>query len=414
VITRQPVYPPIGGAPLRNWQNISILKTIGEVYVFEISIKDKPKESLQIPGVKHFWVEQILKPNPTNLLAKLFQFVKKNRWLLTRTIHPWTHNVYFNKQVAKSLEQVLTQHQPDIVVIEELWLAKYIDVAKKWNFKVILDQHNIEGVLRQQLLANPRLKLDAKTRFRTKVESNNLANIEREAILKVNQTWVCGENDKETISLTYGVEHNIKILPNGIDVADYADVRNGSYARPDAIKVGPLTLLFPATFGYGPNMEAAEYMIEKVKPLLDKENFSYQIAFVGRDPTDRMRKASADPSIIVTGMVDDMMPYWAAADIVIVPLLQGGGTRLKILEAFASGKPVVSTTKGAEGIEATNRKEILLAQSTQELVDLVTELSNNPKLQQSLAENALSLVKLKYSREAVGKKMKSYIKELTL
>jgi glycosyltransferase involved in cell wall biosynthesis len=127
-----------------------------------------------------------------------------------------------------------------------------------------------------------------------------------------------------------------------------------------------------------------------------------------------MREAAQnDPQTVVTGRVTDMRPYLASASVVIVPLFQGGGTRLKILEAFAAGRPVVSTSKGAEGLKAEDRQHLLLRDSVEALVEGVSEIWTNRTLRQRLVQNAYALVKAEYSWTAIGKSVEQYITELT-
>jgi glycosyltransferase involved in cell wall biosynthesis len=122
--------------------------------------------------------------------------------------------------------------------------------------------------------------------------------------------------------------------------------------------------------------------------------------------------AKREPSIIVTGSVADVRPYLAAASVMVVPLLQGGGTRLKILEAFAAGCPVVSTAKGAEGIKARDGEHLLIRNEVEELVAGVCQLWSNRSLREKLASSAYELVQAKYSWQAVGRKIELAVQKL--
>ncbi|MGL6140736.1 MAG: glycosyltransferase, partial [Planktothrix sp.] len=108
----------------------------------------------------------------------------------------------------------------------------------------------------------------------------------------------------------------------------------------------------------------------------------------------------------------DVTPYLAAASVVITPLFKGGGTRLKILEAFASGRPVVSTTKGAEGLEVETQKHLLIEDTVEGMVDAVDQFWSNPTLYQHCVDNAYNLVKTRYSWEAVAHQIKPLIQKL--
>lgn len=134
---------------------------------------------------------------------------------------------------------------------------------------------------------------------------------------------------------------------------------------------------------------------------------------VGYKPTEFMLNAAKNNSkIIVTGEVTDVKPYFQQANIMVVPLFQGGGTRLKILEAFASGCPVVSTSKGAEGLIVNEGEHLLLADNISDIIDAVDKIWSDVTLSQKLAHSAYSLVNSVYSWEAVAKNIKYAIQEL--
>jgi glycosyltransferase involved in cell wall biosynthesis len=412
VVTRQAVYPPVGGAPLRNWQNIELLSSIGRVCVFEIALGKQKPALTSLSGVDSYQRVNITQSNAKSLWGKLVGFIKSNSWLVNANAHPWTHNIYYNEQIAKSLEEFIKKHQPNIVIIEELWLINYLKVIRKFNCKVILDEHNVEGFLRQDLLLKNKKNLSFLSFYLERMKIKRLLQIEALAITNTDQTWVCGDNDADLIKKKYMSNANIAVIPNGIDVEDYELVRKGQYDLPPGLKKDDFILFFPATFGYPPNSEAAEYLIDTLLPLLEKQLKTFKIALVGKDPTPKMLALADNSNILITGAVDDMRPYWAAAVVVIVPLLQGGGTRLKIVEAFAAGKPVVSTLKGAEGIKAEHAEDIFLVDNAEDFVACIAKLQQDSNLRLNMANNALKIVNGNYSRKAVGLKIKENIESL--
>jgi len=119
-----------------------------------------------------------------------------------------------------------------------------------------------------------------------------------------------------------------------------------------------------------------------------------------------------DSSIIVTGGVPDVRPYFSAASIFIVPLLMGSGTRLKILEAFASCRPVVSTSKGAEGINAISGEHLLIGDTADDLADHVCQLWSNISLQNKIIQSAFKLFEKEYSWNAVEARIKKAVETL--
>lgn len=409
-VTRHSSYPPIGGAALRNWQNISILSELGEVFVFEISIKQPSNLDVpSIPGVSECHTLHIA----GGQRSRINRAVSKNFWMLSSDQHPWIDQVYFNKEAQAEFEKFLKMCNAQLVIIEELWLARYMRVVKKLGIPVVLDQHNAEGILRKEIVQSSADKISVIQKLRNHVESRNLLEIEKNAMTSADQTWVCGPNDLKSIKHYYGLEHSIRLVPNGVAIEEYKNLNEKP--RIDAGSgSNPVTLFYPATFGYAPNAEAAEYLLGKILPKLKDKLKNFKVSLVGKNPTELMLKAAKSEPVEVPGMVPDMLPYWSNADIIIVPLLSGGGTRLKILEAFAARKPVVSTAKGAEGIGVKDGHSILLAESDDEFVDAILKLNSDKILAEKLVSNAFDLVDKHYSRQAVGERIKKNVEELFL
>ncbi len=162
-------------------------------------------------------------------------------------------------------------------------------------------------------------------------------------------------------------------------------------------------VLFVGVLSYEPNRIAGEFLLEKIHPMLRSILPHARCTIVGRSPSRSMLDAALrDSSITLAGAVEDVRPYLAAADVVVVPLMQGGGTRLKILEAFAAQRPVVSTTKGNEGLRARSGEHLLLADDPQSIVAAIARLWLDAPLRESLTQAAYALVADEYSWSAVS------------
>jgi glycosyltransferase involved in cell wall biosynthesis len=203
------------------------------------------------------------------------------------------------------------------------------------------------------------------------------------------------------------------VVPNGIDVAHYECVRWGECTLPEGWEKKQRYLLYLGIFSYSPNAVAAELLIDQIYPRLRQVYPDCRLLLVGRNPTQRMLEAAKrDSGIIVTGEVADVRPYLAAASVMAVPLRHGGGTRLKILEAFAAGCPVVSTAKGSEGLKVKDGEHLLIGDEIEEIVEGVCQLWSEPARGQKLANSAYELVRAEYSWEAVGRRVESAVREL--
>jgi glycosyltransferase involved in cell wall biosynthesis len=165
---------------------------------------------------------------------------------------------------------------------------------------------------------------------------------------------------------------------------------------------GPFTLLFVGNFGYYPNDHAATFFCAEVLPRLRADaRRAVRVMLVGSRPARQVRAVSADPDVTVTGSVPSVAPYYRDADVVVVPVRAGGGTRIKLLEAFSYRRPVVATTLGAEGIEVRHGVELLLADTPADVAARCAELMKRPALRRRLVDNAAAFVAARHSPRTV-------------
>jgi glycosyltransferase involved in cell wall biosynthesis len=393
-ITKEVPYPPRGGVSLRNWQNMTILMKFGPVAVFSASNWSPKKTSL--PGVtiwQHCNVEQ---------QRSSWENLNRRLWWLDPSRHPDADWAYSN-DAAQELDQLLIEFKPDLVVFEEVWLYPYIGVVKKHQCRIIFDNLNVEASLWKQ---NYRSVKGLKSQIKAKILISHLEVIEGDFSRQVDQVWVCSEEDKKLTEQLYGKVAPTYVVPNGINVAHYDEVRLGECKPPNGWEDPSRNLLFLGQMSYPPNTVAANLLIEEIYPRLKEMYPDCRLLLVGRVPTPAMLDAAKrDSDIIVTGSVPDVRPYLAATRVMLVPLRQGGGTRFKILEAFAAGCPVVSTSKGAEGLKVKDGKQLLIRDSVEEIVAGVCQLWSDLKLGKKLADAAYEVVKAEYSWEAVGRRV---------
>ena len=182
-------------------------------------------------------------------------------------------------------------------------------------------------------------------------------------------------------------------------------VPNGTALEPVRASVpdGPPELLFTGTMGYAPNRDGILWFVSKIWPLILSEVPDARLLVVGRRPDDSIRRlALSDERIKVTGEVPEMGPYFERATVVIVPLRSGGGTRLKILDAFAFGRPVVSTSIGAQGIDAHDGEQLLLGDEPGDFAKQVVRLLSDPYLRSSLSAKGRQLIDERYHWQTIA------------
>jgi glycosyltransferase involved in cell wall biosynthesis len=163
--------------------------------------------------------------------------------------------------------------------------------------------------------------------------------------------------------------------------------------------------------GYVPNYEGIIWFLDNIFPLIRKEIPNIKIYIVGKNPPQKLRKR-ATGNIIVTGFVKDVRPYVWRSSVYVVPLRMGGGTRLKVLEALAMKKPVVTTSIGCEGIDVTNDETVLKADNPEAFADSVIKLIGRKELRDRLSQNGHELIHSKYRWDAIGNQIEEAYSKL--
>jgi polysaccharide biosynthesis protein PslH len=375
--------PAYSGAALRTWQNVVALAHAGPVGVFGLRSDDPappPRDGIEL------WCSSSdpSLTDPTRL--------ESLDWLRDPAAVPWDQ--YYSRSALAELDDAIERFRPDVVVLEELWLYRYVEPLAGRGWRVVLDVSSIESVLNREVASrSSRVAAVVRNALAERSEA-----IETAVFPLVDQVWVCSRADAEVVRARPGATSSIALVPNTIDVDAY---------RLDRPYRARSTMTFPAMFAYPPNEAAALFLAHEIMPRLVKRFDDVRLVLVGRNPTSAMLDAAAaNPRVTVTGAVPDVQPYLAESGAVPIPLFDGAGTKLKALEAFAAGVPVVSTGKGIEGLDAEEGTHFLRAEEPDEFVGALTRLWSEPASATRLVERARSFVAQRYSwdvaRRAVG------------
>ncbi len=241
----------------------------------------------------------------------------------------------------------------------------------------VLFQHNVESMIwkrHYEVQRNPLKKAYLYGQWRKTWA------YERSACRKFDMVVAVSAADEEQMRTEFGLTQAAAV-PTGVDV-DYFRPRN-------TIPSDKHNIVFTGSMDWLPNEDAMQYFIRDVLPLIREAIPDLTLTIVGRNPYPSLVELSKrDKSIIVTGRVDDVRPYIERAAAYIVPIRIGGGTRLKIYEAMAMEKPVVSTTIGAEGLPVNDGQELLLADTPAAFAAAVVRLLTTPDFAHRLGEPA--------------------------
>jgi len=296
-------------------------------------------------------------------------------------------------------------------VIDPYLLVKLFYVCKKERISLLQFEFptpSISSFLVKKLLRIP-LVYDAHNIETDRIRSMEKASSVYLAITKLMENVSCkisdlifvvSERDKEQL-VSWGVpERKVETIPNSVEISRFSRGLNNNKIRNQYKLEEKIVLLFHGPLDYPPNREAAKILANTLMPNILKKHANVHLLLVGRNPP-----RISHPNITVTGYVENLPDYIAAADIALVPLLKGGGTRIKILEYMAAGKAVVSTVKGAEGLDLLSGKDALITKyPDSNFIDLVIQLIEDSSLRENIGANARRKAVSLYAWKETAKK----------
>lgn len=322
-------------------------------------------------------------------------------WALVRSwLTPLPVSLLKCRSAALSAEvvQALAGGKFDLCVAD--FLHAVPNVALQGTTPVILFEHNVEYMIWQRTGANSRNPL---RRAVLELEWRKMRRYEHRACSRADLTITVSDDDRLLLQQD-DPECRIVAIPTGVDV-DYFDADHGALEQPAEI-------VFTGSMDWHPNEDAMRYFIDTILPLLRRAVPDVSVTIVGRNPSSQLRDAAATAGVTVTGTVDDVRPYIRRAAVYVVPLRIGGGTRLKIYEALAMGKAVVSTTIGAEGLPLEEGVHILRADDPDTFARRVLDLLGNPARRKALGTAGRRLMEQEYSWSRVAQDFQRHCRTL--
>lgn len=386
-------FPPREGGPLAMNANIqSLLKAGHQVKVLALNTNKYFIKESEIPesyrkntGIEFIYTDLSIKP--LHAFANLFS---KNSYHVQR---------FITKEIENKIIETLKKEQYDIVQLELLYMTPYIEIIKKYsNAKIVLRSHNIEHLIWEritQTTSNPIKKqyLSSLTKKLKKYELENLNAYD--GIITITK------KDAEYFKAN-GCTIPIDEVPFGVEVDEYQPSQQ-SYEYPSLFHLGAMNWV--------PNEEGIKWFIEKVWPLFHKKHPNIKFYLAGRMMPDWLTNLNIT-NIEVLGEVPDAKEFINSKAVMIVPLFSGSGIRIKIIEGMALGKAIIATEIGAEGINYTNGKDILIANNPTQFIEAIEKCFESENVCQELGEKARLLIENEHSLENVVKKLESFYQRL--
>lgn len=298
-----------------------------------------------------------------------------------------------SRTMRMRIQWLLKTTRFDLIVCDSPYVLINVPAT---DVPIILNCHNVE-----HLIVGRYAEIEKKRarKWYARIEARMVRQAEQRACGRALAAMACSDYDRELLEeLRPGLP--VFVVPNAVDTERNATGCAMSESAP--------ILLFQGGMDWYPNRDAVEFFARRILPLIRAVCPDVKFVVAGRNPpADFVQEFSGDPHIEITGTVPDMAPYIAAAIVVVVPLRMGSGTRIKILEACAAGKPVISTRVGAEGLQLDSEKEIVLADDPAEFARSVIALLRDPARRGEIGAAARSAIVERYSERALKRSIQS-------
>lgn len=307
---------------------------------------------------------------------------------------PYAIKKYESKKMRSAIAEQMSFDLPDVLVCD--FLTPALNIPKGRLCPAVLFQHNVEAVIwkrHYELQSNPAKRAYLYGQWR------KMEQFERKTCRRFDCVVAVSHEDRETMTREYGLKQ-VYDVPTGVDTEFFRD--SGREPRDKH------NLVFTGSMDWLPNEDAIRYFTGEILPLVRKAVPDVTLTVVGRNPFPNLMELSKrEPSIVVTGRVDDVRPYIERAAVYVVPLRIGGGTRLKVYEAMAMETPIVSTTIGAEGLPVRDGTDLLLADTVEAFADAVVRILNDEGLARRLGQHAASRVRENFGWRNVAQRFAS-------
>jgi len=301
---------------------------------------------------------------------------------------PYTMSKYYVKDFEVKLYSLLKENRFDIVHIDSLHMAYYGKMIKSnFNIPVALREHNVETTIMQRYFQEtPNLlkKVYAGIQFKKvyKYESK---------ILEIFDKCLMITKEDEQRIKQMNPKIKTAVVPAGVDTSKF---------HPTDIQVEPYSIVFVGSMDWLPNVDGIIWFYKRVFPYIKERVPQVKFYIIGKNPPPEVLNLKSE-EVIVTGYVDDVREYMAKAAVFVVPLRVGGGMRIKILNALAMSKAVVSTSVGCEGIDATNGENIYIEDGEEGFAEKIIELMLDREKRERIGRNGLELIRNKYTWEKI-------------
>jgi sugar transferase (PEP-CTERM/EpsH1 system associated) len=379
------------GGKLRTWHLMRHLATRHEITY--LSFADNTQRPEDLKEMRRVASRVVTVPFEDAPKGSLRFYTGVARHLTNRL--PYAVAKYHSPAYRAAIDAELKDRRVDLVVCD--FLVPAVNLPEKLPCPAVLFTHNVEAEIWRRHAEQQRSPVG---RWLYRLQHRRMRAFEGEALGRFDEVLAVSEQDRETFGRLYpgATRKPPFVVQTGVDTSYFVAGDRSATSR---------TLVFTGSMDWIPNEDAMAFFCRDILPLIRAREPDTQLTIVGRAPTRAVRNLAALQGVRVTGRVDDVRPFMAEASVYIVPLRIGGGTRLKIFEAMAMGKAVVSTTIGAEGLPVVDGQHLVLADQPQAFADAVVRLLGNAGDRRRLGQCARELVTSRFDWPVVAAELEA-------
>lgn len=387
-------YPPKGGVMMRSFHLIRELARYHDVDLFIINQRrlfrnffDDPVDGLrkarEVFGEFANIVDIVDEPGGESKVARA--------WLILRSMIglPYTVRWLYSKEIDTRIRRCVDNGQYDVLHFDTIGLAAYWH--EDYSAPAVLDHHNVES---HMMLRRAEVEPNILKRIYFYQEGVRLRRYERKMLGRFKTHFVCSEDDRTRL-LELVKELNVMVIPNGIALPDDKPPRSPDKEQPRVLFVGGLT--------WYPNHDAVVFMLREIWPRIVAAVPNARLDIIGRGPSDTIKKMVAESSnVILHGFVDDIGQFYEKATLYLCPIRDGGGTKLKVLDALAHRVPLVAHSIACEGIQLKSAMYDLIVDSAEGMADAAIRVLRGELPSNELGDMGWTLIREQYDFEKIG------------
>jgi len=356
-------YPPFDGGKNRIFNLIKHLSAKNDIYLL----------SYIEPGKSFSDINEMGK-----MCKKVYAVERDESKMILGADIPRSISFCYTPEMVEMLGRVITEVNPDIVQIEFLVMTRYLHHLK--GLPAIYTEHDISNINFEQSFHDR--DLPEHLRF---IEWHRLVKYEKKILGMFDAIIVLTERDQKILK-EFSPASKSTLIPTGVDTGYY------SFRSED---IGDDNLVFVGNYRHYPNYDAFKYFVCEIFPEIVKKRENSKFFAVGSGVIGDMKKFASE-NVIITGEIEDIRPFLKKAAVFVAPVRLGGGIKGKILEAMASGVPVVATKEAGSGIKCLNGRDILISNNNEEFINNTIDLLGNGQKRKNISRNARSLVEKNY------------------